>query len=149
MSFTRQFVNTRKMKRMVQENTVFIADKVDAFVALGGNHDKSGTITKDTIIRVIKNEFELTFDIEELCERVGVSNILDFNAFCLLFDSSEEARSVMSVFFSLSRLIQKRLETRKPQQSLKSGLRTSKTGKENNRKFIINDYNLTHYLIAY
>jgi len=37
---------------------------VDAFVAMGGNPDKSGAVRKDKLIDVIKNEFQLTIDIE-------------------------------------------------------------------------------------
>jgi hypothetical protein len=36
---------------------------VDAFVALGGNVDKSGAVSKTTLIETIKREFELSFDI--------------------------------------------------------------------------------------
>ncbi len=36
---------------------------VDAFVALGGSADKSGTVSKTSLIETIKREFELTFDI--------------------------------------------------------------------------------------
>ena len=42
---------------------------VDAFVILGGNPDKSGTINKSQIIKVIKEDFELTFDIEEFLDK--------------------------------------------------------------------------------
>ena len=36
---------------------------------LGGNADKSGTITKSGIIKVIKEDFELTFNIEEFLDK--------------------------------------------------------------------------------
>ena len=32
---------------------------LDTFVALGGSHDKEGTIQKETLINIIKVEFEL------------------------------------------------------------------------------------------
>ena len=41
------------------------ADFVNAFTALGGNSDRSGFINKKHIIEIIKNEFELTFDINK------------------------------------------------------------------------------------
>lgn len=36
---------------------------LDAFVALGGENDKTGTIHKNTLIEIIKHEFELTIDM--------------------------------------------------------------------------------------
>ena len=37
---------------------------LDAFVALGGGYDREGTISKNTLIEIIKTEFELTIDME-------------------------------------------------------------------------------------
>ena len=37
---------------------------VDAFVAMGGDYDKTGTIKKETLIGILKVEFELTIDME-------------------------------------------------------------------------------------
>ena len=37
---------------------------MDAFVALGGETNKEGTISKKTLIEIIKTEFELTIDME-------------------------------------------------------------------------------------
>ena len=42
-------------------------------MALGGNIDKSGIVKKDRIIEIIKKEFELTIDIEDLIEKNGSS----------------------------------------------------------------------------
>jgi hypothetical protein len=39
---------------------------VDAFVALGGMPTKEGYISKNTLIEIIKTEFELTIDMEVL-----------------------------------------------------------------------------------
>jgi hypothetical protein len=39
-------------------------DLVDAFVAMGGNPDKSGWIDAKALIKTVKKEFELTIDIE-------------------------------------------------------------------------------------
>jgi hypothetical protein len=48
---------------------------VDAFVALGGYPTKEGTISKNTLIEIIKTEFELTIDME-VRERVTAIGIL-------------------------------------------------------------------------
>ena len=37
---------------------------VDAFVAMGGNADKSGSVQAEMLVNVIKVEFEMTIDIE-------------------------------------------------------------------------------------
>jgi hypothetical protein len=39
---------------------------VDAFVAMGGQPDKSGHVDAEKLIYVIKNEFEMTINIEVL-----------------------------------------------------------------------------------
>jgi len=57
---------------------------VDAFVALGGSPDKSGTVSKSSLIETIKREFELTFDIESMIDGVQGEN-LDYHSFCSIF----------------------------------------------------------------
>lgn len=44
------------------------APAVDAFVACGGNADKSGVVKRDTLVRIIKVDFGLTIDIEALID---------------------------------------------------------------------------------
>ena len=44
---------------------------LDAFVALGGDPDKDGFVSKDTLISIIKAEFELTIDMEEFLRKIG------------------------------------------------------------------------------
>jgi len=66
----------------------FISKKVDAFVALGGNPDSTGKVMKTAMLKVIKDEFDLTFDIEKIMERIEASSEeLDYHTFCLLFDT--------------------------------------------------------------
>lgn len=50
---------------------------------MGGNADKTGVVKKEKLIDVIKNEFELTIDIEELIEK-SLANCenLNFQDFC-------------------------------------------------------------------
>jgi hypothetical protein len=97
---------------------------VDAFVALGGGADKSGFVSKNTLISTIKNEFELTFDIETLVEGLegGDQDRLDYQQFCALFEQDKKTMgrkgSVISVICLLSQLLsQKTLEN---SDSLKS-----------------------------
>ena len=41
-------------------------DTLDAFVAMGGEPDGNGSIDAGKLIRIIKEEFEMTIDIEKL-----------------------------------------------------------------------------------
>ena len=41
-------------------------DTLDAFVAMGGEPDGDGSIDAAKLIRIIKEEFEMTIDIEKL-----------------------------------------------------------------------------------
>lgn len=75
------------MKQMQQSS-----EYIDAFVALGGEVDENGiikgTVLKETIIKIIKEEFELTFDMEQFLEKIEVStDTLDYKTFCQLFES--------------------------------------------------------------
>mmetsp|Transcript_14084 Transcript_14084/g.20602 ORF Transcript_14084/g.20602 Transcript_14084/m.20602 type:complete len:148 (+) Transcript_14084:13-456(+) len=49
-------------------------DMIDAFVAMGGNADKSGSIDTEKLINVIRNQFEMTIDIERLIEEIDEDN---------------------------------------------------------------------------
>lgn len=61
---------------------------VDAFVAMGGDPERTGTIKKSKLIEIIKEEFELTIDMEEYLQRIGgESDDIDFFQFCLLLDA--------------------------------------------------------------
>jgi Ca2+-binding EF-hand superfamily protein len=44
------------------------SDMVDAFVACGGNPDRTGHVQRDNLIKIIKNDFGLTIDIEDLID---------------------------------------------------------------------------------
>lgn len=45
-------------------------DMVDAFVAMGGNEDKSGEIDSQRLIDVIRHQFEMTINIEQLIDEI-------------------------------------------------------------------------------
>lgn len=44
---------------------------LDAFVALGGQSNKDGYVSKEILITIIKMEFELTIDMEEYLRKSG------------------------------------------------------------------------------
>ena len=73
---------------------------------MGGDIDRNTGVAKETIKKILKEEFELTFDIDEYIDSVvGPVNILDFQTFCKLFeDTSDPSKSAsrmtfVSVFF--------------------------------------------------
>jgi calmodulin len=45
-------------------------DMVDAFVACGGRADRQGHVKRETLVRIIKKDFGLMIDIEELINKV-------------------------------------------------------------------------------
>jgi len=72
-------------------------DYVDCFVAMGGNADQTGYVLKERIISVIRDDFELDFDIEDFLEKAGViQDQLDFETFCLLFEGDENKNDGLS-----------------------------------------------------
>ena len=76
-----------------EDNDEIDADEyLDAFVALGGGADKEGFVSKEQLISIIKEEFELTIDmVVSISMRIGAWlsqprrshwSLLDFNS-CL------------------------------------------------------------------
>lgn len=58
-------------------------DTIDAFAACGGQPDKTGHVKKETMIRIIKHDFGLTIDVEELFNKFDEdgSGEIDFREF--------------------------------------------------------------------
>lgn len=63
---------------------------VDAFVAMGGNKDKSGIIDTERLINVIRHQFEMTIDIEKLIEEIDQdqNHTIDFDEFKRLLSTN-------------------------------------------------------------
>ncbi|CAD8122594.1 unnamed protein product [Paramecium sonneborni] len=77
---------------------------IDAFVALGGEPDSTGYIHKNRIIEILKEEFDLQFDVDEFLEQLEVQNDqIDFDNFKSLFknnnkQSLKKNSSLLSLF---------------------------------------------------
>ena len=56
-------LNFNKNLELMNETEYEANEYLDTFVALGGSPDKEGTIQKETLINIIKVEFELTIDM--------------------------------------------------------------------------------------
>ena len=52
-----------KDQQMTNDTEGDVDEYLDAFVALGGQPDKEGSISKEVLIEIIKIEFELTIDM--------------------------------------------------------------------------------------
>lgn len=65
-------------------------DMIDAFVACGGDADKNGYVERETLVRIIKKDFGLTIDIEELINKIDIdgSGQIDFEEFKILLSGS-------------------------------------------------------------
>ncbi|MGB1599143.1 MAG: EF-hand domain-containing protein [Promethearchaeia archaeon] len=77
-----EFLQVIEKQRDSQGDTGEDWDMVSAFVALGGNADKSGEIDIDKLRDMI-NKFELTIDIEGLIEETDKdgSGLIDYGEF--------------------------------------------------------------------
>lgn len=66
-------------------------ETVEAFLALGGNADKTGSIDSDKVKQVIA-EFGLTIEIDELLSYLDAdkSGMIDFEEFSRLFDHGDD-----------------------------------------------------------
>lgn len=65
---------------------------MDAFLALGGNEDKSGSIDQGMFVKVVKNDFGMTINLNRLIEdldvdRDGHLSFTEFHALFLYFPS--------------------------------------------------------------
>lgn len=61
-------------------------DMIDAYVACGGQPDKSGHVKRDTLVKIIKHDFGLTIDIEDLINKIDTdgSGEIEFDEFSLM-----------------------------------------------------------------
>lgn len=58
-------------------------------MALGGNPDKSGYVSKTNLMEIVKREFELSLDLEAVIEGLQHDN-LDYDVFCSIFEQDKE-----------------------------------------------------------
>lgn len=65
---------------------------VDAFVACGGNRDKSGHVQRDVLVKIIKDDFGLTIDINKLIDDIDTdgSGEIEFGEFKALLSWATE-----------------------------------------------------------
>ena len=84
-----EFLKVVESQKQRAENFDDENDMIDAFVACGGMPDKSGHVKRDTLVKIIKHDFGLTIDIEELINKIDTdgSGEIEFEEFKILLSS--------------------------------------------------------------
>ena len=74
-----------------QDGTNNEEDTLDAFVALGGLANKDGSIDAKQLIDIIKNQFQMTINIEKLIQEIDEdgSGLIEYDEFMSLLSSSD------------------------------------------------------------
>jgi Ca2+-binding EF-hand superfamily protein len=67
------FLHIYQHHMMKRNNQFNEEDTLEAFVAVGGNGDKSGQVVADSLIKIIK-DFQMTINIEQLIKEVDTDN---------------------------------------------------------------------------
>jgi calmodulin len=78
-----EFLKVIENQKERAENCDDESDMIDAFVACGGQQDKSGNVRRETLVKIIKHDFGLPIDIEELISKVDTdgSGEIEFDEF--------------------------------------------------------------------
>ena len=84
--FRKVIADQKKSQSLTNEE-----DTLDAFVAMGGEVNGEGFIDADKLIRIIKDEFEMTIDIEKLIKDIDEdgSGEIEYDEFRNLLSSSD------------------------------------------------------------
>ena len=88
------------------EEDEFDIDILNTFVAMGGNSDKTGAVKKQKLVDIIKTQFGLTIDIEQMFEEANIETDkdLEYPDFVCLLESggSQRASRICSIFSQAS-----------------------------------------------
>ena len=78
-----EFLSVIEAQKERAENFDDESDMIDAFVACGGAQDKSGCVQRDTLVKIVKLDFGLTIDIEDLINAIDSdgSGEIEFDEF--------------------------------------------------------------------
>lgn len=83
-----QAIKWYKDQQLTNDYEGDVDEYLDAFVALGGQADKDGFISKEVLVEIIKEEFELTIDMVEYLKGIGGdSDEINYYQFCVLLDA--------------------------------------------------------------
>jgi Ca2+-binding EF-hand superfamily protein len=78
-----EFLSVIEAQKERAQNFDDESDMIDAFVACGGAQDKSGCVQRDTLVKIVKLDFGLTIDIEDLINAIDSdgSGEIEFDEF--------------------------------------------------------------------
>lgn len=78
-----EFLRVIENQKERAENFDDESDLIDAYVACGGMPDKSGFVKRETLVKIIKHDFGLPIDIEELINKIDAdgSGEIEFDEF--------------------------------------------------------------------
>jgi calmodulin len=65
-----EFYEFLRIYEKYQESEEDETDMIDAFVAMGGNADKTGEVDTEKLIEIIRKKFEMTIDIERMIDEI-------------------------------------------------------------------------------
>mmetsp|Transcript_6711 Transcript_6711/g.8334 ORF Transcript_6711/g.8334 Transcript_6711/m.8334 type:complete len:150 (-) Transcript_6711:410-859(-) len=84
-----EFLKVVESQKRRAENFDDENDMIDAFVACGGKADKTGHVKRETLVKIIKKDFGLRIDIEELINKIDTdgSGEIEFEEFKILLSS--------------------------------------------------------------
>lgn len=82
-----EFLRAFEKQRGVNVDMEDELDTIDAFVALGGNEDKTGFVEQKKLVAVVKDEFGMTIKVDRLIEELDKDRDgkLSYEEFAALF----------------------------------------------------------------
>ena len=81
-------LNHSKLQDLQREQESDMDEYLECYVALGGQANKEGHVSKEVLIQIIKMEFEMTLDMEEYLRKAGGdTDEIVYYQFCRLLDA--------------------------------------------------------------
>tara|TARA_B110000090_G_C13094407_1_gene336056 strand:- start:16 stop:486 length:471 start_codon:yes stop_codon:yes gene_type:complete len=78
-----EFLHIVEQQKIRALNVDQHSDMMDAYIACGGDEDLGGFVSRETLVQIVKEEFGLPIDIEELINRIDAdgSGEIEFDEF--------------------------------------------------------------------
>ena len=78
-----EFLHIIEQQKLRALNVDKHSDMMDAYIACGGDEDLGGCVQRETLVHIVKEEFGLPIDIEELINRIDAdgSGEIEFDEF--------------------------------------------------------------------
>jgi len=84
-----EFLHIIEQQKLRALNVDKLSDLMDAYIACGGDEDLGGCVKRETLVQIVKEEFGLPIDIEELINQIDAdgSGEIEFDEFEQLLSS--------------------------------------------------------------